>query len=333
MSIRHGAYIYKYRQKLCRVDEGIAKMYDALARKLQNLDIEKIPTAVAAYKRTYLPTLKLSTRSEVNRRLDVFAHLFAKFTVAQVTPVDIRKAIKMTYSDKETGFFKAGAAGHFKTVVSTFFRWCVEDAGLRTDNPCREVWLKKLPKHKSKWTDELFNAVREKLTPMHQCYIDLSVLLYQRTTDVRLLTRSQIKNGVIRFEPTKTEDSSGTEVDIPITPAIQAVLDKAAAVSKEWKVVCPFVVHTRRGTAYTRSGIYSAIMRAAKAIDATGLNPKDLRPYAASRAKAAGYTLEQLKVGLAHTTITTTEGYVQQHTVPVSQIVMSLPPKKAPKKS
>jgi hypothetical protein len=59
----------------------------------------------------------------------------------------------------------------------------------------------------------------------------------------------------------------------------------------------------------------------------SGLTAKDLRAYSASCAKAQGYTLEQLKAGLAHTTITTTEGYVQQHTTPVSEVTRSLPPR------
>ena len=107
-------------------------------------------------------------------------------------------------------------------------------------------------------------------------------LLYQRTTDVRLLARSQVRNGVIHFEPTKTEDSSAAAVDIQITPAIQTVLDRALAISREWQVVCPYVIHSHAGMAYTRSGIYSAYRRADVALNAvaTGLNPKAIRPYA-----------------------------------------------------
>lgn len=56
----------------------------------------------------------------------------------------------------------------------------------------------------------------------------------------------------------------------------------------------------------------------------SGLTAKDLRAYAASCAKAQRYTLEQLKAGLAHTTITTTEGYVQQHTTTVSEVTLTL---------
>ena len=40
---------------------------------------------------------------------------------------------------------------------------------------------------------------------------------------MRQLKRSQIQNGVIRFEPTETAHSSAAEVDIPITAAIQSV--------------------------------------------------------------------------------------------------------------
>jgi integrase len=80
-----------------------------------------------------------------------------------------------------------------------------------------------------------------------------------------------------------------------------------------------FVIQTRSGGPYTAFGIRSAIDRAAIRAGyaaangpRSGLTAKDLRAYAASCAKAQGYTLEQLKAGLAHTTITTTEGYVQQ---------------------
>jgi hypothetical protein len=58
---------------------------------------------------------------------------------------------------------------------------------------------------------------------------------------------------------------------------------------------------------------------------ASGLTAKDLRPYATSKAKEQGYSLEELKIGLAHTSVTTTEGYVQQHSTPVSQVTLRLP--------
>jgi hypothetical protein len=44
-------------------------------------------------------------------------------------------------------------------------------------------------------------------------------------------------------------------------------------------------------------------------------------------AEKQGYTLEQLKVALAHTSVTTTEGYVRQYTTPTSAVTLRLPPR------
>ena len=78
-----------------------------------------------------------------------------------------------------------------------------------------------------------------------------------------------------------------------------------------------FVIQTTKGAPYTASGVRGAILLAAeqaglapprnpgqKKPSAAGFTAKDLRAYAASTAKRQGYTLEQLKAGLAHTSIT-----------------------------
>jgi integrase len=220
------------------------------------------------------------------------------------------------------------------------------------------VWLDSAPKHKAKWTDESFHAIRDALLPTleetkwhradgrlrddvragltMQCYLDLSFLLYQRATDVRLLRWSQVRDGVIHFEPSKTARTSGAEVDIPITRAIAAALERARKLGKVQAGPHgdAFVIQTREGSPFTRFGVRSALDRAAiragyatKGGPRSGLTAKDLRPYATSVAKRKGYTLEQLKAGLAHTSITTTEGYVQQHATPVSEVALDLPPR------
>lgn len=324
--IKSGAYYYHDR-KLCRVDDGESAMYDALAdRKALHVSLDTIPIAVAAYKHECLPALSPSARKEHGRLLDIFSKDFAEYRVDQITSRDIKGSIKDLFGkDKPT------AAKAYKSRISTFFRWCIEEEAIIQVNPCREVWLKKPMRKKSPWTDKLFWDARDKLDPMMQCYHDLSFLLYQRTTDVRLLARSQIRDTIIHFEPTKTEDSSGLEVDIQITPAIQAVLDRAAGISKEWKLICPYVIHTKRGMTYTRSGVYSAYRRADIALhgagDIIGLNPKSIRPFAATSAKKQGFDIDEIKTGLAHTMQRTTEGYIQHHEVPVSVVNLLLPVK------
>ena len=197
-------------------------MYEALASRKLLASLDTIPAAVAQFKLDHLPTLSPSARKEHQRLLDVFAEEFSDFRLDQVSAADIKRSIKNLYAGKDQ------AAKHYKSRISTFFRWAITENELLEVNPCREVWLKKPVPRKTAWTDALFYAVRDKLSPMHQCYHDLSFLLYQRTTDIRELERTSIHGNVIRFAPSKTMESSGAEVDVPITAAIQAVLDRAA---------------------------------------------------------------------------------------------------------
>lgn len=322
--IKSGAYYYRD-QKLCRVDAGESALYAALAKRKEMPSGDSIPAVVEQFKRT-LGNLSPSARKEHARLLDVFAKDFAEFKVADVSAVDIKRSMRNLYGDKRP------AARAYKSRVSTFFAWCVTEEGLRTDNPCREVRAEKVTRRKTKWTPALFHAVREKLHPMMKCYHDLTYLLYQRTTDVRRLMYSQISDGVIRFTPSKTEDSSGLSVNVPITPAIAEVLERAKKLAKLQPGPggdAP-VIQDRSGHTYTRSGIYSAYLRADKALHddkPIGLNSKALRPFAATMAKQQGFTTEQIKTGLAHASIGTTEGYIHQHDIPVSQVTLALPTK------
>jgi integrase len=324
--IKSGSYYYRG-VKVCRVEEGESRLYALVAERMRTGNVQTIPAAVAQFKAGYLPTLSPSSREGHARHLSLFADEFAEFRVDQVRTIDIQRSINNLYSDKPT------AAHHYKSRIQTFFRWCVTHAGLREDNPCREVETPKVRPRKTPWTDDLFHAVRDLLNPMQQCYHDLSFLLYQRTTDVRMLRWSQVQGGVIHFAPTKTLKSSGKEVDIPITPAIQAVLDRAKSLAKiqPMRGGDAYVIQTSRGGSYTAAGIYSAYDRADRMLhgDAKlGLNPKALRPYAATAAKKQGYGIEALQVGLAHTSVRTTEGYVQSHDVPRSAVTLKLPERK-----
>lgn len=326
--IKSGAYYYRDK-KLSRVVDGESAMYDALAKKKALPDLDTIPIAVAQFKSERMSALSPSARKEHERLLKIFAHEFREFTVEQVTSVDIKRSARQLFAGKDF------AAKAYKSRISTFFIWCISDAGLCTVNPCTSVRLKKPRSRKTPWTDELFLAVREKLGDMMKCYHDLSFLLYQRTTDVRQLMRSQIRGDVIHFEPTKTEDSSGGQVDVPITPAIRDVLDRAGKLAKLQSLRggdAP-VIQTSDGARYTRSGVYSAYLRADIALHGKdgklGLNPKALRPYAATSAVKQGFTREQIREGLVHTTIKTTEGYIQHHDVPVSALMLALPVRRA----
>jgi len=343
----HGAFYFVDANgawhKLCRIEDGEAALYDALAKIKAAPSGNSMPAAIATFKLSYLPSLAVSTRVEHGRMLDMISHDFKDYTVPQVEAPDIDRFLSNHYdADPEKGTpERRSMKRHAKARLSTFFRWCVRK-GLRKTNPCREVWIDKSPPHKSKWTNATFYAIRDRLSPMLQCYLDMSFLIYQRTTEVRRLRLSQVREHecLIHFFPTKTAKSSGKDIDIPLTPDIAAVIARARSLAKvkAGPGGDAFVIQTTKGAPYTASGVRGAILLAAeqaglapprkpgqKKPSAGGFTAKDLRAYAASTAKRQGYTLEQLKAGLAHTSITTTEGYVQQHTTPVSEVALRLP--------
>ena len=147
VEIHHGSYRYKSKT-LCRVKDGIPMMYDALAKRLANGNLERVPAAVAAFKQKWLADLAPSTRKEHGRLLDVFSDEFQEFRVDQVTAKDIKRSARNLFPGK------LSAARAYKARISTFFTWCIRDQSLRDDNPCSEVWLKKPLKRKDKSTDD-----------------------------------------------------------------------------------------------------------------------------------------------------------------------------------
>lgn len=230
---------------------------------------------------------------------------------------------------------------HGKARLSTFMRWCVV-CDYAENNPAEFVEIKQPATPRYEWTATKWHAIRSALAidgrglalpsgAMMQVYMDLCFLLYQRNTDVRLLRTAQIDRaaGVIRFVPAKTLKSSGANVSVQITPAIAAVLDRAATIRKEWdaegRKVWGYVICKRDGTVYAPNGISSAWDRACEHAGVTGLTSKSIRGYAATEADRQGYTKGQIQKALAHRLVTTTEGYIAKHEEVISAITLGLP--------
>ena len=264
---------------------------------------------------------------EISRKCKILTEAFGAFDVAQVMPVDVAQ-----FLDQWEGQRSAQA---YRSRLSDFFSWACR-RGLRNDNPVRDVKVEKPPSRSRYIEHAEFHAIRNALligkdgkrTPsgeMMQCYVDLCYLLYQRTTEVRLLKWSDIGDGAIKFTPTKTEKSSGANVSVPISPAIQAVLDRAKAIGK---VKSMYVIHAINGKPYGTRGVGTAWVRACERAGIENATLKDLRAKALTDAKKAGYTMEQLSVAAAHTDVQMTDTYIKRREVANSDVVMTLPPEK-----
>ncbi len=307
---------------ICRIDEGQAAMYRKLA-ELTDTVKGNMSRHLDEFSKTYLPSQSPSWRKESERMLGNLKTFFTNYNATQVEPTDVQDLVNHFENAKES-------ARKHKGMLSKFFIWAILVKRLRTDNPCRDVKVEGGKKKLMVWSADVFYSIRDALgtsdeAEMMRCYLDLSFLLYQRSTDARILERRHIDDKNILVAPTKTRKSSGVEIEIPVTPELQAVLDRAAAISKKWKIVCPYVIHTRQGTAYTRSGVYSAFKRAGDRVNIKGADPKSVRKFAANEAKRAGYDMEEIQDALGHSDISTTQGYVLKSTRRHSVVRLSLP--------
>ena len=110
-------------------------------------------------------------------------------------------------------------------------------------------------------------------------------------------------------------------VFVPITAAIREVLDRVKSIRKMRSM---YVIHTEHGKPYTAHGIGSAFERACERAKVSGVTLKDIRAKAATDAKKAGYSMEELQVALAQTDQNTTKGYVRTRETPVSRVELHL---------
>jgi integrase len=316
--------------KLCRIDEGEAALHAALAALLGEPPAPvggNMPELIKTFSAEYFAALTFDVRKEYERMFEVIAKAFVKFNANQVEPGDV-----IAFLAKEfTGHLNT--QGKYKARLSTFFSWCVRNQG-KTGvevNPCREIKIKSPPKRRGRLNSTRYWAIYNALTPMGQCFMELAYLTRQRPTEIRLLRESHISADRIHFEPSKTEDSSGEVVDILITPEIRACLDRARSLRPKHKVADlakhrdPYIIQARDGDKYTKNGFYEVWRDAVEAAGCKGITTRDIRPYALSVMETLGADLREIQKSAVHTTVGSTEVYLDQYRERFSDFRMPLP--------
>lgn len=329
---------------LCRIEDGEDKMLGRLSEEKKHAkEIEdgkgtgNLPAHVDSYIADKAPDIADSSRDEWKRQAENVKLAFKDWNVEQIDTAAVHDFLLGNWKDK------LPTQRVMRAWLSGFFSWCIVPKRLIKANPCKELKLKKPKARKVYIPDAEFMAIRSSLLigrdkkktatgDMMQCFIDLCYLTAQRSTDVRLLKWSSIEvdweskkkiSGVIHFEPSKTEDSSGVAVDWPITQEILSVLTRA----KKLQPICDYVIRDKKGKPKSAAAVRDAWN---DACDRAGLKEtpytiKDIRGKAMTDGKKAGHSMEDLQIAGAHTNAATTAIYIKQREVPVSNVRLKMP--------
>jgi integrase len=317
-------------EPLTRVADGEAALLKAMAGLLgEPVDragnMERLLDAFKGERLRHLGSAVV--RKEYERMYAVIAKAFKQFDANQVTPGVVLEFIDQFSATPNT-------RRKYKARLSTFFSWCVLNAHLQV-NPCREIRVKAPPRQRGGLNAEIYWRLHDALTPMGKCFLELSFLTCQRPTEIRELRESRIDpayaKGYIHFVPSKTEASSGEEVFTKITPEIRACLARARALRPERKVAFlerardPFIIQTRDGDGYSKNGLYEVWRAAVNQAGCKGITTRHIRPFALWKMKEAGHDMPAIQLSAAHSSITTTEGYLNQHRPRLSDVRLALP--------
>lgn len=325
--------------RLCRIDAGEAALHEALvAFHGKKPELGNMPAFLDDFQKVHFPTLSFGVRKEYERNYEVISEAFTDFDVDEVEPGDVLKFLNDEFAGTPT------ARGHYKARISTFFAWCVLNQGKTKVkvNPCRELKLKKPPKRKGKISAAVYWAMKDALTETGQLFLELTYLTRQRPTEVRLLRESAILPDRIRFEPTKTVNSSGEYVEIIRSARINKILarlreiraERVAKKNAKRKVVPftndPFLLVTEDGEPFSKSGLNSmwkrARVKAGKVVAAaTAATTRDIKAYALSKMEQDGHAIEKIREAAVHTTTDMTEQYLNQHRERFSTAILREP--------
>lgn len=282
---RHGAYHFfrpGISRKLCRVDEGIPVMLEALAKLLRELDDKPeekgMPRLCREWKKAPgefgLQRYRPKVRKEYERMLDHIAHWFANFEPHQVKPHHIAKVLDTKFHDKPR------TANAYKALLSLLFKFAIRH-NRATVNPCASDLLSGMRENKRNRyiNDEELSNIRKNGGVRLGLFIDLATITGQRVGDLIALNWSNVTDKGIVL----TQSKEGARVAIAMTDQLRETLDGLRG--NITRLPTAPVLTTQTGDRYTYSGLHSAWKRACDKAGVKNAHIHDLRRKALTDAR------------------------------------------------
>lgn len=230
---------------------------------------------VRFYSSVEFADLKSSTQATYRSNIEPFRLIHGSKRVVTLQRDHIKEMLKKKKSTPS-------AANNWLKRMRQLLAFAV-DVGMRSDNPTIGIKLLKIESdgHPT-WSDEHIEAFRRKHPSGSRARLALEMGLctMQRKGDLVRMGRQHIQNGVLAIRQQKT----GTLVEIPVLPELQAELDQLPAGQMTF-------LQTSAGAAFTAAGFGNLFADwAAEAGLPKGYNTHGLRKAGATRGADALWT-------------------------------------------
>lgn len=219
------------------------------------------------YEKECIPRLQWRSQRDYRSILVILRRVFGHKQVIDVRPKDVAEFINVPKGRVHRN--------RMVTILSTVFkkamgRWCLD---LNLTNPCTVIERWPTKPRRRYVTDDEFDRFRATTREQMQIAMDLALLTGQRQGDVIGMKWLQIKSEgpreswVIEIDQGKT----GKKLAILISPAVEAVLDRAWVMSPRFGR--EYVVRTKWGRRFTEDGFRALWQRYCRAWEKAG-NPR-----------------------------------------------------------
>jgi integrase len=221
---------------------------------------------------------------------------FADFPLDRMTP----KALRVLRDRKAD---LPGAADNRVRALRRVFAWAM-DAELVISNPARDVkYIRGETGGWHSWTPEELEQFEKRHPVGTKARLALALLIYTgtRRSDVVQLGQAHVRDGWIKFTQWKT----GVTVELPISPALQDVIDGTLVVGSATFLVTEF------GKPFSIAGFGNWFRRRCNEAGLPQCSAHGVRKASAARAAENGATVHQLMAMFGWMTMREAERYTR----------------------
>ena len=326
---KNGSYYYvtavgKKRKwtKLCRVKEGLPRLYRAIAEltAADTMD-DSVTRLIGDWLVEVSPTHAKKTQENESYMCREVGKAFFEFRSKEVTPPDVVTFLKA---------YKAmpRSSNAYRSHIRELMRYA-EEKGWRPPgaNPVNSIRTMPLKARTRYITDSELRRIKvgaiysnahptkgfktKNRSGLMLCaLIDMAYLTGQRISDLLSMEWSDVKQNGILFEPAKVADSTGAKVLIQWTPKLHNVVDRLKVLKRA--DITRWMFTTQGAQKFTYSGASTAWKRAVKRAGVRGVTFHDLKAKAITDVDDIRGMMDAQKMG-GHSTQTQTADYVRHN--------------------